>query len=36
MIGERVVRKEECKKGVPGTIIVAEKAPEILELGRVL
>lgn len=34
--GERVVREEECRNGAPGTIIVAEKAPEILELGRVL
>lgn len=34
--GERVVREEECGNGAPGTIIVAEKAPEILELGRVL
>lgn len=34
--GERVVKEEECRNGAPGTIIVAEKAPEILELGRVL
>lgn len=34
--GERVVGEEECRNGAPGTIIVAEKAPEILELGRVL
>lgn len=33
--GEGVVREEECN-GVAGTVIVAEKAPEILELGRVL
>lgn len=32
----RVVREEECRNGAPGTIIVAEKASEILELGRVL
>lgn len=35
MRGEGVVREEECN-GVAGTVIVAEKAPEILELGRVL
>lgn len=29
-------RMEECKSGAAGTIIVAEKAPEILEPGRVL
>lgn len=34
--GEGVVREEECRNGVAGTVIVAEKAPEILELGRVL
>lgn len=41
--GERTIggrssggRKEECKSGAAGTIIVAEKAPEILEPGRVL
>lgn len=28
--------RKECRNGAPGTIIVAEKAPEILELGRVL
>lgn len=28
--------REECKSGAAGTIIVAEKAPEILEPGRVL
>lgn len=33
---EREAREEECRNGAPGTIIVAEKAPEILELGRVL
>lgn len=33
---EERVGEEECRNGAPGTIIVAEKAPEILEPGRAL